>query len=266
MNYLILMKRSGIYKIQSQVRQERFYIGSAVNLKGRMDVHINDLKKNKHHSKQLQRHYNKYGESDLIFSVLIECGKEELIDKEQYFLDIYNPYFNSYKIAGSPLGSKHSDQTKLIMSISRMGRVISEEQKEKISGANKGHIHSDESKILMSTKRKGGTAWNKGKSPSDEYKQKISEGLKGNIPWNKGKKSSQVAWNKGQKGVQVPWNKGIPMSEEQKVKISQSKRGKTAWNKGVPMAEDVRLKRTGLFLSEETKRKISEKAKGRKRK
>lgn len=63
---------------------------------------------------------------------------------------------------------------------------------------------------------------------------------KGQIPWNKGKKGLQTAWNKGIKnflGRPHP-NKDRPMSEEQKIKISNSQKGK--------------------ILSEEHKKKISE--------
>ena len=67
------MKISGIYKIQSLIKPERIYIGSGCDLKRRRNYHWNDLRKNKHHSILLQRHYNKYGESDLSFSVLLGC-------------------------------------------------------------------------------------------------------------------------------------------------------------------------------------------------
>jgi hypothetical protein len=44
-------------------------------------------------------------------------------------------------------------------------------------------------------------------------------------PWNKGKTGS-TPWNKGKVGLQVAWNKGQSMSEESKLKISLSRKGK----------------------------------------
>ena len=103
---------SGIYKIQSKIKPERVYVGSAVNIKHRWHEHSSALRKNKHHSRKLQRHYNKYGESDLVFSVIVPCEKEELIKEEQIFLYLYKPYFNTCKISGSTLGYRYSEESR----------------------------------------------------------------------------------------------------------------------------------------------------------
>ena len=65
------MKISGIYKIQSVIKPDRCYIGSGVCIKSRWNRHLCDLRHNRHWSKKLQNHYNKYGESDLQFSILL---------------------------------------------------------------------------------------------------------------------------------------------------------------------------------------------------
>ena len=54
---------SGIYKIQSIIKPERCYIGSAVNIQKRWRDHKRELRNNKHSNKKLQNHCNKYGES-----------------------------------------------------------------------------------------------------------------------------------------------------------------------------------------------------------
>jgi group I intron endonuclease len=112
---------SAIYSIQSTVKPERFYIGSAVNIFQRWKLHSQTLKKGIHRSKKLQYHFNKYGESDLKFIIIIQCDKENLIKTEQIFIDLYNPYFNTCKIAGSQLGLKRSINTKIKMSKSKIG-------------------------------------------------------------------------------------------------------------------------------------------------
>ena len=66
------MNISGIYKIKSKVKPERIYIGSSVNIQERWRKHINYLKNNKHQSIKLQRHYNKYGKNDLVFSIFTD--------------------------------------------------------------------------------------------------------------------------------------------------------------------------------------------------
>ena len=73
---------TGIYKIQSKTKPERFYIGSAVDIKHRWWGHKSDLLKDEHHSSKLQRHVNKYGFDDLDFSVEEECIKDDLLKEE----------------------------------------------------------------------------------------------------------------------------------------------------------------------------------------
>jgi group I intron endonuclease len=98
------MNKTGIYKIQSKRYKNRIYIGSAINVNKRWNQHRNDLKNNKHHSLKLQRHFNKYGVDDLTFILIEECLKENLLIREQFYLDTTNTYFNICKIAGNCLG------------------------------------------------------------------------------------------------------------------------------------------------------------------
>lgn len=162
-----MSKQSGIYKIQSNIKPERIYIGSAIHIPDRWAEHLRDLKKNKHHSKKLQYHYNKYGEVDLQFSVLLGCDKEDLIKTEQYFIDSYNPHFNMCKIAGNLMGVMHTPESRKRGADKRRGQLWTEEMKEK---------------ARMSAKRKGSIPWNKGKTNvySKETKASISNSLRGN--------------------------------------------------------------------------------------
>jgi group I intron endonuclease len=96
-----------IYKISSIIKPHRVYVGSAVNFKARKSVHISQLRSGKHHSKKLQRHFNKYGEGDIIFSVIESVDdKSFLIKREQFYIDAFSPYFNTCPTAGSNLGRK----------------------------------------------------------------------------------------------------------------------------------------------------------------
>lgn len=88
------MKISGIYKIESKIKSERIYIGSAININRRWIIHLYDLKNNKHHSNKLQNHYNKYGKDDLIFTIIEKCPIFKLLIREQYYMDLKSPYFN----------------------------------------------------------------------------------------------------------------------------------------------------------------------------
>jgi len=166
----------GIYKIQSLIKPERLYIGSAVSVNRRKALHFCQLRKNNHHSIKLQNHYNKYGESDLQFSVLLECPKEQLIAREQDFIDALNPWFNILKKAHSALGYKHTKESLKKISIGRKGKKHSQESKEKISKNRSGQYSwwngKHHSKQTIEKLRE----LNIGHHHSEETKQKISQG------------------------------------------------------------------------------------------
>jgi group I intron endonuclease len=116
-----------IYKITNTITND-FYIGSAVNFKNRRWGHISSLRKNKHKNRFIQNSWNKYGENAFIFEIIeIVDAKENLIDREQYWIDILSPTFNLAKKAGSPLGVKHSEKSRKNMSLAHKG--LSKEQR-----------------------------------------------------------------------------------------------------------------------------------------
>ena len=109
-------KKAGIYSITSKSVGKR-YIGSAVKICARWNRHISDLRLNRHGNQHLQNHFNKYGEDDLLFTVveIVERGelslqgfKELLLNREQTYLNNWNEcQFNCLPTAGSQLGYKN---------------------------------------------------------------------------------------------------------------------------------------------------------------
>ena len=121
----------GIYEIKSKING-RSYIGSSENIHRRWNHHINNLLKNKHHSIILQRHVNKYGINDLAFSILEICNDNNLIEKEQVYINNNKPYFNIRKIADSNKGIKRSIETKEKLSKINLGKKLSENTCQKM--------------------------------------------------------------------------------------------------------------------------------------
>lgn len=76
----------GIYKITNTINN-KFYIGSAFNIKQRIKKHFELLKRNKHHSIYFQNAYNKYGDSAFAISILECCNKNNILIIEQAYLD-----------------------------------------------------------------------------------------------------------------------------------------------------------------------------------
>lgn len=65
----------------------------------------------------MQNCWNKYGETDFEFSILLVCDSKDLLFYEQRFIDAYNVCdnkygFNSCPVAGSALGRKYSEEYK----------------------------------------------------------------------------------------------------------------------------------------------------------
>ena len=176
------MNLSGIYKIQSVIKPERVYIGSAIDISSRWRNHINSLKNKKHRNIKLQRHFNKYGEGDLVFKIILSCDKEDLLKVEQYFIDSYNPFFNICKVAGSNYGRKFSKKVRDKISKANKGRKISESHKRKISEANKGKKRTAEMREKLRLSHIGKNKY----KHTEEHKKKVSEKMKGKKAWTKG--------------------------------------------------------------------------------
>jgi len=143
-----------IYKISSLLYPERFYIGSAINFQKRRTDHLSRLDKNIHPNRKLQNHYNKY--KDLIVSIIEEVKDSKiLVEKEQFYIDKENPYFNLCKTAWSQFGMKRSEETKEKMRIkaSRKRKPLSAECKANISkamtGKKRGKYKTNEDRILL---------------------------------------------------------------------------------------------------------------------
>lgn len=145
-----------IYQIKSR-KTGALYIGSTIDYKKRVYCHLYYLKTKKHQNQRLQNHVNKYGKEDLVFSILeIVVGlKELLLKREQFYLDAFSPSFNILKIAGSPLGTKHTEETKAKLRAMKIGVSVNlgnrhtEETKKKIGAANGGRKRSMESRMKM---------------------------------------------------------------------------------------------------------------------
>jgi len=134
---------SGVYGIQSKIKPSKIYIGSAVNIHRRWNSHLSELSRNKHVNPKLQHHYNRYGVEDLVFSLILYCDKDSLLSTEQQFINIYNPWFNINKTAGSNLGYKWSIKAKQNLAIVRrkknnLTHIMTNETKEKIRKSHLG--------------------------------------------------------------------------------------------------------------------------------
>jgi hypothetical protein len=94
-----LNKVSGIYcllfKTESGTKK---YVGSSINIKERLFRHLNNLKNNKHSNSYIQNIYNKYGPDFMDYTILErDVEKEQLVYREQYFVDLLKSELNICK-------------------------------------------------------------------------------------------------------------------------------------------------------------------------
>jgi group I intron endonuclease len=84
----------GIYKIENITNNE-CYIGQSKNLCQRKSTHFSSLRMNKSRHKLLQKAWNKYGENNFVFKVLLYCEKKDLKYYEDSLIEKINPIYNS---------------------------------------------------------------------------------------------------------------------------------------------------------------------------
>lgn len=126
--------KPGIYRIINLITN-KYYIGSASHPTKRQGNHFEQLRTNKHFNKRLQNAFNKHGEENFIWELLENCEKEELLIREQYYLNtllfaqefinkqnkkFYELGYNINPIAGSPKGLKRSEETKAKIRANRL--------------------------------------------------------------------------------------------------------------------------------------------------
>jgi hypothetical protein len=93
-------KTKGIYGVFSD-KSECLYIGASSQFNGRITAHkhaMNNLDQAKKHRKSMLHLYEELSQyENVTFRLLEECYREELKDREAYYISIYLPIYNKYK-------------------------------------------------------------------------------------------------------------------------------------------------------------------------
>ena len=143
----------GIYEIVCAANGKR-YIGSAARFRDRWATHRCDLNKNRHHSQILQRAWNKHGANAFSFRAIIICGTAMLLEFEQKCLDAFVPEYNVSRVAGSPLGVKHSAETRAKVSAAMKGRTFKPSTIALLKERATGRQHTATARLKMSASQR----------------------------------------------------------------------------------------------------------------
>ena len=164
----------------------------------------NALKRSNSH---IYRAIIKNGHAHFSLTILEYCSPEKCIEREDFYLSTENHEYNILEKAGSRLGSKHSDESIIIMSDAKKG------ENNPMFGKN----HTEETKTILSDVNTGEnnpmfgiTGENHpmyGKNHSDDTKKIISDALKGRRKneWS-GKASQQIEVTDTKNNTTVPYN------------------------------------------------------------
>jgi predicted GIY-YIG superfamily endonuclease len=145
-----LFSLAGVYCIKC-LTTGAMYIGSSVDLFSRIIDHFVYCSCSNTH---LQYAIVKYGLAAFTFKVIELCSKEELIKREQIYLDwLFSLpsylYYNINPTAGSRLGSKASEEAKANLSAALTGRTLSDEHKANMGSAKLGENNPRATAVII---------------------------------------------------------------------------------------------------------------------
>jgi hypothetical protein len=88
--------KTGVYMIYN-IKNDKKYIGSSINLYERLHKHFSLLRHNRHENQYLQNAFNKYGKESFRVEILKFCKEESLLGNEALLCEIINPEYNLTK-------------------------------------------------------------------------------------------------------------------------------------------------------------------------
>ena len=138
-----LKHKSGIYCWYNN-KNGKIYIGSAKILLNRiLDYTQNQYLKDRSDT-LIVKALKKYSLRSFTLYILelISPDKASLLEAEQKYIDLFVPEYNLAKIAGSSLGTKHTEETKQKIRTLKLGTKHSKETRELMSITRKGEYNS----------------------------------------------------------------------------------------------------------------------------
>ena len=124
-------KICGIYRIENLVNHKS-YVGQAIDIYERWSEHKCALNGGYHNNQHLLRSWRKYGIDSFEFTILEKCNRDVLNEREKYWVEYYDTYYNGYnqtKGGDGCLGKEWSDEersrvSRSILQIDLNGNVI----------------------------------------------------------------------------------------------------------------------------------------------
>lgn len=200
----------GIYKIENTING-RCYVGSAMCVEKRWSDHASMLNSGCHHSRKLQRAWNKRGGEAFQFTVIEHVSEPVLlVSREQHWIGALRAYgvgYNMAPMAGSSLGIKRSDETRAKIAAVQRGTKrgsLSDVTRAKISASHMGkrrEPHTLEQRAARSE-------WQTGKRHTPESIERMRAAQKGRVISVAAREKLSIA------------HRGKKLSQEHRAKVS----------------------------------------------
>lgn len=130
----------GIYEIKNKLTGKS-YIGSSKQIQKRWEQHLQALEKGSHHSVLLQRAWTKYGKDCFEFTIKEECTKEQLLEREQHYLNFKPQYNIGFQASGGDNISNHPNRDEIIerrvQTSKNSLKKLSKEDRKRVYGKEK---------------------------------------------------------------------------------------------------------------------------------
>lgn len=107
--------KSGVYKFTNIVTNES-YVGSSSNIRKRFYRYFSlnyIIDKTERYNSRIYRAILEKGYNNFSIEILEYCDVNIILEREQYYIDLLKPKYNIALKAGSLLGFRHSEKTKL---------------------------------------------------------------------------------------------------------------------------------------------------------
>lgn len=102
---------AGVYKITNTITDE-FYVGASKDIGRRWDEHVRPS-----HCGLLQKYFQKYGLENFQFQILEITSRENLAEREKYWIEGLKPFYNKKQGGGGITVRELSEKSKNKMSL-----------------------------------------------------------------------------------------------------------------------------------------------------
>ncbi len=160
----------GIYIILNMMTG-KYYLGSALRLRERWNIHQCDLRKGKHHSRKLQSSWNKHGADVFKFIVVRHVDATQLRVLEQRYLDKYQPHVHGYNMNENANHVTVTPEMRIATIARNKARVWTADAVQGIVISNKTKEWTPEARAAIAATGRA----NKGKTRSIAARKKMAE-------------------------------------------------------------------------------------------